>query len=130
MWTQEAADKYNHFATGDSWAFHALRKVVPEGYQAVLLDGLWLRAPYLHNGSVPTLAALLMSPDARPKKFFRGYDVYDQANVGFVAGGSEAERAGVEYDTSLPGNGNQGHTFGTDLPEDQKRALIEYLKSL
>ncbi len=130
MWTQEAADKYNHFATGYSWAFHALRKVVPEGYQAVLLDGLWLRAPYLHNGSVPTLAALLMSPDARPKKFFRGYDVYDQANVGFVAGGSEAERVGVEYDTSLPGNGNQGHTFGTDLPEDQKRALIEYLKSL
>jgi hypothetical protein len=103
---------------------------VPEGYQAVLLDGLWLRAPYLHNGSVPSLSALLTPPDARPKKFLRGYDVYDPTNVGFVSSGSEAERVGVEYDTNEPGNSNQGHTYGTDLSEDQKRALIEYLKTL
>jgi mono/diheme cytochrome c family protein len=130
MWTKEAADKYNSFATGYPWAFHDLRKVVPEGYQSVLLDGLWLRAPYLHNGSVPTLTALLAPPDARPKKFFRGYDVYDQTNVGFVSTGPEAERVGVEYNTDEPGNSNAGHTYGTDLPEDQKRALIEYLKTL
>jgi mono/diheme cytochrome c family protein len=130
MWTKEAADKYNQFAQGYPWAFHDLRKVVPEGYQAVLLDGLWLRAPYLHNGSVPSLAALLTAPDARPKKFVRGYDVYDQANVGFVSEGPEAARVGFEYDTNLPGNGNQGHTYGTELPEEQKRALVEYLKSL
>ena len=50
------------------------------------LDGIWLRAPYLHNGSVPTLRAL-MFPDARPAVFYRGYDVYDWENVGFVASG-------------------------------------------
>jgi len=130
MWSQQAANKYNQFAQGYPWAFHDVRKVVPEGYQAVLLDGLWLRVPYLHNGSVPSLTAFLTPSDGRPKKFIRGYDVYDQANVGFVSKGPEAARVGVEYDTDIPGNGNQGHTYGTDLPEEQKRALVEYLKSL
>ena len=130
MWTQEAADRYNHFADGYSWGFHELRKVVPEGYQAVLLDGVWLRGPYLHNGSVPTLKDLLATPADRPKKFYRGYDVLDQQNVGFVSNGPDAARLGFEYDTSLPGNSNQGHTYGTDLPEDQKTALIEFLKTL
>src|SRR5262249_46935495 len=115
MWTQEAADRYNHFADGYSWGFHDLRKVVPEGYQAVLLAGLWLRAPYLHNGSVPTLVDLLSPPDSRPKKFIRGYDVYDPAKVGFIASGPEAERVGFEYDTSAPGNSNHGHLYGTTL---------------
>jgi mono/diheme cytochrome c family protein len=130
MWTKEAADKYNQFAQGYPWAFHDLRKVVPEGYQAVLLDGLWLRAPYLHNGSVPSLTDLLNAEDARPKKFFRGYDVYDPAKVGFVSEGPEAARIGYEYDTSLPGNGNQGHTYGTSLTPEEKRELVEYLKTL
>jgi len=130
MWSQQAANKYNQFAQGYPWAFHDVRKVVPEGYQAVLLDGLWLRVPYLHNGSVPSLTALLTPSDGRPKKFIRGYDVYDQANVGFVSEGPEAARVGFEYDTDITGNGNQGHTYGTDLPEEQKRALVEYLKSL
>ena len=130
MWTQEAADRYNHFSDGYSWGFHHVRKVVPEGYQAVLLDGLWLRAPYLHNGSVPTLKDLLTTPADRPKKFYRGYDVLDQQDVGFVSTGPDAARLGFEYDTSLPGNSNQGHTFGTNLPDDQKRALIEFLKTL
>jgi hypothetical protein len=130
MWTKEAADKYNEFGKGYAWEFHNLRKVVPEGYQAVLLDGLWLRAPYLHNGSVPTLTALLTPPDERPKKFRRGYDVYDPANVGFLFEGLDAARVGFEYDTSLPGNGNQGHTYGTDIAAEEKRALIEYLKTL
>jgi hypothetical protein len=79
---------------------------------------------------VPSLTALLTAPDSRPKKFLRGYDVYDQANVGFVSEGAEAARVGFEYDTNLPGNGNQGHTYGTTLPPEEKRALIEYLKTL
>jgi hypothetical protein len=130
MWTQEAADTYNAFAEGYPWAFQNLRKVEPAGYQAVLLDGLWLRAPFLHNGSVPTIAALLMPPEARPKKFLRGYDVYDPIKVGFISDGAEAQRVGFEYDTSLPGNSNQGHTYGTQLSLDDKRALIEFLKTL
>jgi hypothetical protein len=50
--------------------------------------------------------------------------------VGFVSQGEEAERIGFRYDTSVPGNSNQGHLFGTDLPKDQKKALLEYLKTL
>jgi len=130
MWTQEAADRYNHFADGYSWGFHKLRKVLPPGYQAVLLDGVWLRAPYLHNGSVPTLTDLLALPKDRPKKFYRGYDVFDPVKVGFVSTGSEAARIGFEYDTSVPGNSDQGHTYGTELSEEQKQALVEFLKTL
>ena len=100
------------------------------GYVAKPLVGVWLLGPYLHNGSVPTLADLLTPPAERPKVFWRGYDVVDQANVGFVATGPEAEKAGSRYDTAERGNGNAGHDWGTDLPPEQKLALIEYLKGL
>ncbi len=93
-------------------------------------DGLWLRAPYLHNGSVPTLTDLLEPPAQRPTRFWRGYDVYDPVKVGFVSTGREAERAGTPYDTSRPGNSNAGHVYGTTLPPESKRALLEYLKTL
>jgi mono/diheme cytochrome c family protein len=102
------------------------------GYANHPLDGIWLRAPYLHNGSVPTIRDLLEPPDQRPKVFFRGYDVFDQANVGFVSNvpgeGGESGRTFFRYDTSLPGNGNGGHVYGTTLPEADKRAIVEYLK--
>jgi mono/diheme cytochrome c family protein len=130
MWTREAAEVYNAFAEGYSWDFDQLRKVEPEGYVAVPLDGLWLRAPYLHNGSVPSLTDLLTPPEARPKNFYRGYDVYDPVKVGFIYDSPEAERVGVRYDTTLPGNSNAGHEYGMDLSSEEKRALIEYLKTL
>ncbi|MEY2483631.1 MAG: hypothetical protein QOK24_2159 [Verrucomicrobiota bacterium] len=126
-WTKEAADKFNGL-TNYPWRYTHFRKT--EGYVAVPLDGIWIRAPYLHNGSVPSLADLLASPEVRPKKFLRGYDVYDPLKVGFVSEGSDAGRAGFEYDTSLPGNSNQGHAFGTQLPPEDKQALIEFLKTL
>ena len=66
----------------------------------------------------------------RPGKFWRGYDVYDSARIGFVTQGPEAERIGTPFDISLPGNSNVGHTYGTQLPPEQKRALLEYLKTL
>jgi hypothetical protein len=130
MWTREAAEAYNAFAEGYYWDFDQLRKVEPEGYLAVPLDGIWLRAPYLHNGSVPSLTDLLTPPEARPRNFYRGYDVYDPVKVGFVYDSAEAERVGVPYDTTLPGNSNAGHEYGTDLSSDEKLALIEYLKTL
>ena len=55
------------------------------GYATHPLDGIWLRGPYLHNGSVPTLRNLLEAPERRPKMFYRGYDVFDQRNVGFIS---------------------------------------------
>jgi hypothetical protein len=103
-----------------------------DGYANSPLDGLWLRAPYLHNGSVPNLRALLEPRVSRPEWFWRGYDVYDFANVGFITEGPEAEAQGWRYDTKLDGNGNGGHEgpeYGTQLARDEKDALIEYLKT-
>lgn len=99
------------------------------GYANVPLDGLWLRAPYLHNGSVPTLRALLAPPAERPDTFYTGYDVYDYEDVGFVSRGPDAAREGWLFDTHARGNGNGGHVYGTTLSESEKDALIEYLKT-
>jgi hypothetical protein len=130
MWTQLAADRYNAYSAGYSFQFK--RFVKQEGYASVSLDGIWLRAPYLHNGSVPTLEDLLEPSSRRPTVFYRGYDVYDRDRVGFVHQGPEAERFGQRYDVSVEANGNQGHegeAYGTTLSPDEKRALIEFLKT-
>ncbi|MPZ76309.1 MAG: cytochrome c [Deltaproteobacteria bacterium] len=103
------------------------------GYANSPLDGAWLRAPYLHNGSVPTLRDLLEPSDKRPKTFYRGYDVYDQKEVGFVSDVSEENgREYFRYNTEEPGNSNQGHEgkrYGTELSAAEKDALVEYLKT-
>src|SRR5262249_14362186 len=102
------------------------------GYANMPLDGLWLRAPYLHNGSVPNLRALLQPTTDRPTVFYTGYDVYDFDNVGFVSTGPDAQQHGWRFDTSARGNGNGGHEgpqYGTSLSREQKNALIEYLKT-
>ena len=102
------------------------------GYANVPLDGLWLRAPYLHNGSVPNLRTLLEPSESRPKSFYTGYDLYDYENVGFVGNGQAAAAVGWYYDTAARGNSNQGHegeAYGTQLAAHQKEALIEYLKT-
>lgn len=125
--TAELAARMNTLGAGTPWQFSHFRKT--EGYANMPLDGVWLRAPYLHNGSVPTLRALLF-PEERPAVFYRGYDVYDFDRVGFVAEGAEAEQGGVRFDTSLRGNGNGGHLYGRDLPAADREALIEYLKTL
>jgi hypothetical protein len=84
----------------------------------------------LHNGSVPSLRDLLKPAAERPKVFYRGYDVYDPVNVGFVTEGEEAQRVGTRYDVGERASGNQGHEYGTDLSAKEKDALIEYLKTL
>jgi mono/diheme cytochrome c family protein len=127
-WPQAAADAFNRYAPNYPWAFHHFRS--SNGYLAQPLDGVWLRGPYLHNGSVPNLTELFEAPEKRSKVFYRGYDLYDQENIGFVSAGPDAEREGFRYDTSIVGNANDGHTYGTDLPPDDKKALIEYLKTL
>ena len=107
--------------------FNHFRKT--HGYANSPLDGIWLRAPYLHNGSVPNLRELLEPAANRSKTFWTGYDVYDYDNVGFVTQGPEAQAEGWLYDTSLPANGNQGHEYGTRLSPEEKDALLEYLKT-
>jgi len=99
----------------------------PDYYKARPLSGIWASAPYLHNGSVPTLAQLLKAPDQRVPKFWVGGREFDPAAVGNEYG--EAPDRTL-LDTTLPGNSNAGHAFGTTLPEDQKLDLLEYLKTL
>lgn len=101
-----------------------------QGYVAKPLVGVWLLGPYLHNGSVPTLLDLLTPPAQRPTKFHRGLDVVDVEKGGFVSSGSHAEAAGFLFDTTLRGNGNGGHDYGTDLSDAEKRALLTYLRTL
>ncbi len=101
-----------------------------KGYVAAFLDGIWLKAPYLHNGSVPTLRDLLEPAAERSKVFWRGYDVFDQTKVGFVTDTPDAQRIGTRMDTASKGGGNQGHEFGTALAATEKEALVEYLKTL
>ena len=125
--TAELAMQMNTLGEGKPWKFSGFRKT--QGYANMPLDGVWLRAPYLHNGSVPTLRDLLMPPEARPKVFYRGYAVYDYKNLGFVSSGAAAEASGFMFDTAERGNGNQGHLYGTDLAEEQIDALLEYLKT-
>jgi mono/diheme cytochrome c family protein len=127
-WTASAADALNAFGDGHDWKFSGFRRP-SEGYVAPPLDGVWVSAPYLHNGSVPTLSDLLEPPPSRPARFWRGYDVYDQVRGGFVSDGPEAQRFGTLLDVTQPGNGNGGHTYGTTLSADEKRALVEYLKT-
>jgi hypothetical protein len=128
MWTPASAAAYNAYGAGHAWKFSGFRTT--GGYVSVPLEGLWLRAPYLHNGSVPSLVDLLEKTNQRPKVFRRGYDVYDPVRVGFVSSGPEADHVGTLFDTSLPGGGNDGHLYGTELPAADKAALIEYMKTL
>jgi len=126
--TAELAQKMNTIGESKPWHFSHFTKT--DGYANMPLDGVWLRAPYLHNGSVPTLRDLLSPPEKRPTVFFTGYDVYDYANLGFVSSGPEAQAQGFRFDTSLPGNGNVGHTYGTQLSNPDRDALLEYMKTL
>jgi hypothetical protein len=128
MWTKPSAAAYNAYGEGHTWKFSHFRTT--EGYVSVPLEGLWLRAPYLHNGSVPTLTDLLEPVQARPSQFWRGYDVYDPMRVGFVTSGAAAEREATFYDIRRPGNSNAGHVYGTMLAPDAKRALLEFMKTL
>jgi cytochrome c peroxidase len=107
------------------------------GYVAPPLDGIWASAPYFHNGSVPTLWHLLHS-DQRPVVWKRTEDGYDQNKVGLEIETFDKIPANVKanthrrryFDTKLPGKSAAGHTFPNVLDEDQKRDLLEYLKTL
>ena len=106
-------------------------------YKARPLDGVWATPPYLHNGSVPDIEALLSPPSERPKTFWLGHREYDPKRLGYQSGPLSG---GFLFDTTKPGNSNAGHEFddgparpgriGRKLTPDERRALIEYLKTL
>ena len=109
----------------------------PLAYKARPLDGIWANAPYLHNGAVPTLYALLQPAAERPKTFTIGSREFDPVNVGLR---TDAIEGGTLVDTSVRGNQNSGHEFddapgrqgviGRKLSEDERRDLVEFLKTL
>jgi mono/diheme cytochrome c family protein len=109
----------------------------PMGYVAPPLDGVWATAPYLHNGSVPTLWHLLR-PAARPVVWRRTPTGYDEARVGLEVEEladlpaeklpSAARR--TYFDTRKPGKSAAGHDFPDVLDDDEKAAVLEYLKTL
>ena len=109
------------------------------GYMPPPLDGIWATAPYLHNASVPTIELVLNGP-ARPTAWRRvdqDSSHYDAEALGWpwveVPGGQdsvpEPERKYV-YDTSWWSQSNAGHPFGDHLSEAERRAVLEYLKTI
>jgi hypothetical protein len=105
-------------------------------YKSRPLDGIWATAPYLHNGSVPTLADLLRPPANRPVQFHVGTRRYDPQRVGYVTdalapGNASLFRTRDARGHAVPGNSNEGHVYGVDrLSEADRAALLEYLKTL
>jgi hypothetical protein len=109
----------------------------PLAYKVRPLDGIWATPPYLHNGSVPNLYLLLSPVKERPTTFYLGRREYDPVNVGYRY---DELAGGFEFDTTKRGNYNTGHEFNDDktnsgvigrgLTPDERRALVEYLKTL
>jgi mono/diheme cytochrome c family protein len=109
------------------------------GYTAPPLDGIWATAPFFHNGSVPTLE-LVLDSSKRPKYWRR--QNYDSTNIDWDAlgwvweplaygqSGAPVGEAKHVYDTTILGHGNGGHTFGDHLSDDERKAVLEYLKTL
>ena len=110
-------------------------------YKVRPLNGVWATPPYLHNGSVPTIEDLLGDPENRPPTFYLGSREYDPVKLGYK---TDPIANGFEFDTSIRGNSNRGHEFrkdfskdkeikgviGPELSEGDRKALIEYLKTL
>jgi mono/diheme cytochrome c family protein len=115
------------FSTGD----HPAQLVPFDGYIAPPLDGIWITAPYFHNGSVPTLEAVLNSK-LRPQYWSRDFDhpQYNYDNPGWKYKTEEKPGNTSVYNTALPGYGNYGHYFGDALSDEERKAVIEYLKTL
>ncbi len=108
----------------------------PGGYVAPPLDGIWASAPYFHNGSVPTLWHVL-HPESRPAIWKRTSTALDDERMGLAIEVVDAIPAGVSaaeqrwyFDTSKPSKSAAGHLFVNELDEGEKRAVLEYLKTL
>ncbi len=104
-------------------------------YKGRPLNGIWATAPYLHNGSVPSLYELLLPKcslaefipaQCRPEQFMVGSRLFDPIKVGFISEGY----SGFEFKTDLPGNSNAGHDYATDISDEQRWQLVEYMKTL
>jgi hypothetical protein len=96
-------------------------------YKARPLNGIWSTAPFLHNGSVPTVFEMISPAETRTRQFAVGSGEFDPVRVGLV---TTASQGAFLFDTSLPGNRNTGHPFGNHLTDAQRWQVVEYLKTL
>ena len=128
MFTQKLADGFNKFlAELETDGYQPPKTIVVRStgkYFAATLSGVWARSPYLHNGSVRTMEDLLTPPQKRETRFHRGSRMFDEKTMGYTDEGAYV------LDTSASGNSNSGHDYGTKLSPEEKRNLIEYLKTL
>jgi hypothetical protein len=135
-WMSPAVDWYNSswYSTGSNDGQSHL--VMTEGYYAPPLDGIWCTAPFLHNGSVPTLAGVI-DPNKRLATWTSSMvndSDYDMQNVGWINNPAEVSvdlNGGFgTFDSTQPGNAITGHTYGAALSDADKAAVLEYLKTL
>jgi hypothetical protein len=120
----DALDVFLHPLSNTRAFLEELENATPR-YKAPLLNGVWATAPYLHNGSVATIDDLLR-PRKKDQTFCAVRGDFDPALIGF----QQPASCPSQIDTAIRGNGNQGHFFGTDLEDLDRKALIEFLKSL
>jgi mono/diheme cytochrome c family protein len=136
--TDGSEDRFYDWAARSPYG-PSVRTAPARGYSAPPLDGVWATAPYLHNGAVPDMVGLLDS--TRRPAFWRHLTdprEYDPATLGWrhevLDHGQDGEPdpalRRLIYDTTLPGHGNGGHSFGDRLSPEDRKALIEYLKTL
>lgn len=109
----------------------------PKGYVAPPLDGIWASAPYFHNGSVPTLWHVL-NPEQRPAVWKRSETGYDEQRVGLEveefprlpSNLRRSDQLRSYFNTRMFGKRSDGHDFPDALDQQEKAAVLEYLKSL
>ena len=90
-------------------------------YKERPLNGIWATAPYLHNGSVPTLWALLQIPELRPVQFRVGSCEFGPVDVGYITGLGPSAFNVIDVDgNTIEGNTNSGHANDTTLTNDDK----------
>ena len=99
-------------------------------YESRVLNGVWAVAPYLHNGSVPNLWELMKPAKDRKSSFMVGSRIFDPKNVGYATDESPFKTGAFVADpANANGNGNGGHEFGAGLTDDERWAIIEYMKT-
>ena len=129
-WQQRNADRMN-LVVRALGAADADVQGAQGGYVARPLVGVWLLGPYLHNGSVPTLCGPAVAAGQRARHFLsRLRRRRSRTRSALSRPATKRRRNGFRFDTALRGNGNGGHEYGTDLGDADKRALLEYLKTL
>ncbi|WP_133118184.1 hypothetical protein [Rhizobium hidalgonense] len=138
-WAQAIArldQRSREFPAGHRRSFPIADVAKRDGYQNAPLPFMWLRAPYLHNASVPTLRQLI-GLDARPAQFCRGDAGYDPVAIGVIApkpgdSGCSGKKSPFLFDTSRPGNSNAGHLYPPpgEVGDDDLQSLLAYLGTL